>query len=292
MEHGHWTTPCQKLTTPDSKLVLTPQKQLRIWPMYCLKENPWDHLLIFYHRLCFLQFITLRQLKGITNWQKNTDPCYMFPQCRGYQQRWSEVNFRKMRQNHIESCWGYKYAGRRDVILDFPLYIIYSSQWTWAESIEWFIEDKGFSPCYEFSSSSIPSSPLPFSRQQVVCLSQSFCGRGKGGEGGAKRRRKSLVLYKSFNILWAETLSVLERVAGRRYPRRRGRRPPVGEQRRGTGGRRRGWCSPTCPAGWRGGLPLLLSWLLVIKALPLRPALLINFVPHSTVTEGLKSSYI
>jgi hypothetical protein len=74
--------------------------------------------------------------------------------------------------------------------------------------------------------------------------------------------RKSGPLYKSFNLL-SETLSVLGRVAGRRYPRRRGRRPRVGGLMRGTGGRRRGWCTPTCPAGWRGGLPPLLSWLLV-----------------------------
>ncbi len=193
------------------------------------------------------------------HWHEGSGPTLLicFPQCQGYKQRWYEVNFRKMRQNHIESYWVYKYAGQRDV-----LWIsLHSSQWTWAESIEWLIEDQGFMPSYGFGSSSTASLPPLAS---ASCLSFSVF-LWKGGRGVRKEPNdvdKVLYSKKSFNIL-SETLSVLGRVAGRRYPRRRGRRPPAGGQRRGTGGRRRGWCSPTCPGGWRGGPPPLLSWLLV-----------------------------
>jgi hypothetical protein len=60
---------------------------------------------------------------------------------------------------------------------------------------------------------SFASSPTP-SHQQVVSLTQSscvsplaFCRRGERGwvRSQIRRRRESLVLYKSFNTLWVHT---------------------------------------------------------------------------------------
>jgi hypothetical protein len=80
-----------------------------------------------------------------------------------------------------------------------------------AESIELFIEDQAFSPSYELS----PTPPYnPFSRDQVVSLSQSSYGSPieltdrRGGEGVEEEPNdtttRKLVLYKSFNTLWLQ----------------------------------------------------------------------------------------
>ncbi len=81
------------------------------------------------------------------------------------------------------------------------------------ENVEWYIEDKAFLWSYDSAPRTPPS---PFSRQQVVYLSQSSCVSpveltdervGGGGGGWARRQiirpRESLALYKSFNTLWA-----------------------------------------------------------------------------------------
>jgi hypothetical protein len=73
------------------------------------------------------------------------------------------------------------------------------------ESIGCFIEDQAFSPPYDLA----PPQP-PFSRQQVVSLTQSSCvslvqltdRRGCGGvRSQILRRRESQALYKSFNTV-------------------------------------------------------------------------------------------
>jgi hypothetical protein len=74
-----------------------------------------------------------------------------------------------------------------------------------SKSIEQFIEDLTFSPSYDLAP---PPPPYPLTSQKFVPLSQSpVCRRsslltGEGGRSQIKRRRESLVLYKSFNTLW------------------------------------------------------------------------------------------
>ncbi len=77
------------------------------------------------------------------------------------------------------------------------------------QSVEWFIEDKAFSPAYDFNG----YTPSP-SRQQVVSLSLSclpVCVRlsfwqCEGGRSQIILRRESLVLCKSFTTLWIITV--------------------------------------------------------------------------------------
>jgi hypothetical protein len=62
------------------------------------------------------------------------------------------------------------------------------------ESIEWFIEDLAFSPSYDLA----PPPPLPFSREQVVSLSQSSCGRREGRKWSQIiQRPETQALYKT-----------------------------------------------------------------------------------------------
>jgi hypothetical protein len=79
------------------------------------------------------------------------------------------------------------------------------------EGIEWFIEDKAFSPSY------VLTPPLPVSRQQVVSLSQSYCMSPVvltgGGPRGSQiiRWQESLGLYKSFKTLRIRLLNALHK---------------------------------------------------------------------------------
>ncbi len=108
---------------------------------------------------------------------------------------------------------------------NIPEFIIFSADGnsqSWgrgvrAESSKWFIEGPGFLAVLWFDSS--PPPLPPFSRQQVVSLSQSSCVLSaveltEGGEErgrGAKSydRGKSLALNKSFNTLWARVFLYL-----------------------------------------------------------------------------------
>ncbi len=200
------------------------------------------------------------------NWQEGSGPTLLicFPQCQGYQPAtmvWSEL----CNQNH-RKLLGLQVWRKAGCTLDFPTYVFFPM-----------VLSRGYRMIYR--------GPLFLA---ASCLSFSvFLWKGERGRGRSYSTSKKSGPLKSIQYaLWAENLIVLGRVAGRRYPRRRGRRPPAGGQRRGTGGRRRGWCTPTCPAGWRGGPPPLLSWLLVNKALPLRPVLFSNF------TQGLAEKWI
>ncbi len=65
-------------------------------------------------------------------------------------------------------------------------------------------EGQALPPSYDLAPPTSP--PLPFSHQQVVSLSQSFCvspgDEGRGwGRSQITQRRESLVL-KSFNTFW------------------------------------------------------------------------------------------
>ncbi len=77
------------------------------------------------------------------------------------------------------------------------------------ESIEWFVENQAFSPSYDLA-----PTPAPLSSARVLAIPVFLCvaaGRaywrergGGNGVGGSliKRRRRRLVLCKSFNTLW------------------------------------------------------------------------------------------
>jgi hypothetical protein len=75
-----------------------------------------------------------------------------------------------------------------------------------SKSIEWFIEDQSFSPCYDLAPYSPPPSPSPVSSlSPPVCRQSSLLTEeGESGWGRSQiiRMRESLVLYKSFNTLW------------------------------------------------------------------------------------------
>ncbi len=76
----------------------------------------------------------------------------------------------------------------------------------WAESIEWYVEDKALSLSYDLAPHPHPLPSSPVSKLSLYLSlhvrRRSSLLMGEEGSGGGVRGAKSHVLYKSFNTLW------------------------------------------------------------------------------------------